>query len=107
MSIEGFDESVAQELQNRALAWIEKIQGELTTRMAAIGVDETLINCPGVKNEWLELLAENDVKSLEDFAGLAGDELVEILPESGLSEQEAGEIIMEARRKAGWLDGEA
>jgi N utilization substance protein A len=50
-------------------------------------------------------LGRKGVKSLDDFAGLASDELVELLPEAGLTEQAAGDLIMEAR--AHWYGDEA
>jgi N utilization substance protein A len=50
-------------------------------------------------------LGEQGVKSLDDLADLATDELVEMLPDAGLSATEAGEIIMAAR--AHWFEDEA
>jgi N utilization substance protein A len=52
-------------------------------------------------------LGEKGVKSLEDLADLAGDELVEILGAEALDEETANAIVMEARRRAGWLGDEA
>jgi N utilization substance protein A len=51
-------------------------------------------------------LGRKGVKSLDDVADLAADELVELLPDAGLTEEAAGELIMAAR--AHWFgDGEA
>jgi transcription termination/antitermination protein NusA len=44
------------------------------------------------------------VKSLDDLADLAADELVELLPEAQLTEAEAGDLIMAAR--AHWFGDE-
>jgi N utilization substance protein A len=52
-------------------------------------------------------LGEKGVKSLEDLADLAGDELVEILGAETVDEETANAIVMEARRRAGWLGDEA
>jgi N utilization substance protein A len=52
-------------------------------------------------------LGEKGVKSLEDLADLAGDELVEILGAEAVDEETANAIVMEARRRAGWLGDEA
>ena len=53
------------------------------------------------------MLGEKGVKSLEDLADLAGDELVEILGAEAVDEETANAIVMEARRRAGWLGDEA
>jgi len=44
------------------------------------------------------------VKSIEDLADLASDELIEFLGADIVSEKEANNIIMQARRQAGWFD---
>jgi N utilization substance protein A len=44
------------------------------------------------------------VKSLEDLADLAADELVELVPDAGLSSDDAGAIIMDARVRLGWIE---
>ena len=47
-----------------------------------------------------------DYKTLEDLADLAGDELIEILGTEVVDEETANAIVMEARRRAGWLGDE-
>jgi N utilization substance protein A len=49
-------------------------------------------------------LGRKGVKSLDDVADLAADELVELLPDAGLTEEAAGELIMAAR--AHWFGDE-
>jgi N utilization substance protein A len=49
-------------------------------------------------------LGEKGVKTLDDLADLAGDELVEMLGADALTEEAANEIIMAAR--AHWFEGE-
>jgi N utilization substance protein A len=49
-------------------------------------------------------LGENGIKSLDNLADLASDELREIVGGSNLSSDEANDIIMAAR--AHWFDGE-
>ena len=56
-------------------------------------------------------LGENGIKTLDDFAGLAGDELVEMLAASEmggakLELEDANALIMSARVKAHWFDDE-
>jgi N utilization substance protein A len=52
----------------------------------------------------LVTLGESGVKSLDDFADLASDELREILGVTTLNEEQANETIMAAR--AHWFDDE-
>ena len=47
------------------------------------------------------------MKTLEDLADLAGDELVELVPGAGLDEEQAGTIIMDARVRLGWIEAAA
>jgi N utilization substance protein A len=55
-------------------------------------------------------LGENDIKTVDDFAGLASDELTDpgdgYLAEFELSEDIANELIMKARVAEGWLTEE-
>ncbi len=101
-SIEGFDENVAEELHNRAAAWLEKKQQENEKKLKDLGMDASLIQFPGIKQEWLEKLGEAKVLTLDDFADLSTPELLEIIP--GLGSEEAGQLIMSAR--ASWFEGE-
>jgi len=58
----------------------------------------------------LQTLAERGIKTLEDFADLASDELIHreegLLREQGLSEADANDLIMKARVAAGWFTEE-
>ena len=104
--IEGFDESVAAELKRRATAFIEKRDGELDDKRREMGVDDVLAEIGGFSPAMMVALGEKGVKGLEDLADLAGDELVEILGEEVVDEETANAIVMEARRRAGWLGEE-
>ncbi|MCA3276126.1 MAG: transcription termination/antitermination protein NusA [Roseomonas sp.] len=105
--IEGFDESVAAELKRRAEAFIEKRDAEMDEKRRDLGVDDVLIDVGGFTPAMMVTLGEKGVKSLEDLADLAGDELVEILGAEAVDEETANAIVMEARRRAGWLGDEA
>jgi N utilization substance protein A len=105
--IEGFDESVAVELKRRAEAFIEKRDAEMDEKRRDLGVDDVLIEVGGFTPAMMVTLGEKGVKSLEDLADLAGDELVEILGAEAVDEETANAIVMEARRRAGWLGDEA
>ena len=103
--IEGFDETVAEELIRRAEGFINRREDALAERHQALGVTEDLIALEVFSNQMLVSLGEKGIKTLDELADLAGDELVEILGADGIDEQAANEIIMAAR--AHWFEGEA
>ena len=97
--IEGFDEDVANELKARATAFIEEENKKIAARMEELGVSEDLIEAEieGLDPKKIIVLAEKGVKTLDDLADLAGDELVEILGADVIKEGPANAIIMAAR----------
>ncbi len=95
--IEGFDEDIGQELINRANAWIEEQENVLKSKKEELGIHDDLLNFEGLTPEVVIKLAENDVKSRDDLADLATDELVEILGEENIKERDAEKLIMKAR----------
>jgi N utilization substance protein A len=105
--IEGFDEDVAGELQERAKVFIERKNQELEARRLELGVTEELAAVEGMTPAMLVALGEKGIKTLDDLADLASDELIEIVQGvAKLSQDEANAIIMAAR--AHWFaDGEA
>jgi N utilization substance protein A len=105
--IEGFDEDVAGELQERAKVFIERKNQELEARRLELGVTEELAGVAGLTPAMLVALGDKGVKTLDDLADLASDELIEIVQDvAKLSQDEANAIIMAAR--AHWFaDGEA
>jgi len=104
--IEGFDESVAAELKRRAGTFIEKRDNELDDKRRELGVDDVLSEIGGFSPAMMVTLGEKGVKTLDDLADLAGDELIEILGTEVVDEETANAIVMEARRRAGWLGDE-
>ena len=96
-SIDGFDEDLATELQNRAKAFVQKRNEEFVEKSKSLGVDESLKTISGLDQDMILSLAENGVKTLDDLADLASDELMEILGEGVVTEAEANRIIMAAR----------
>jgi len=109
-SIEGFDEEIAEELSARANAYLEAEAKRLEERRRELGVTDELAEMEGLSQSMLVALGENDVKSLEDFAGLAADELTSpedgILKDYDLDEERATEMVMNARFAAGWITEE-
>ena len=116
-SIEGFDEETATELQSRARAYLAQIEAEFDEKRKALGVDDALKEVPGVTTQMLVALGENGVKTVEDLAGCATDDLAgwterkdgETTHNAGfldgfdLTREECEAIIMQARVKAGWI----
>ncbi len=100
--IEGFDEDVATELQNRANEFIEKRNKEFATKSKKLKIDESLKHVSGLDQDMILTLAENGIKNIDDLADLAADELIEIVGENVLTLTEANEIIMLAREH--WFD---
>lgn len=94
-SIQGFSEEIATELQNRALAYLEKTKNDTLSELKTLKVDDSLTSFEKFSLDQVLILARNDVKSLTDVADLAGDELQEMLPD--LTLEEAGDIVMAAR----------
>ncbi len=118
-SIEGFDEDTAVELQTRAREYLERLAQEQDATRKAAGVQDDVLEVEGVTLPMAVAFGENDVKTVEDVAGLIPDDLrgytetnkagekvheAGILEGFGLSNQQATDLIMQARVKAGWID---
>ncbi len=116
-SIEGFDEDTAAELQTRAREYLDKIEAELDAKRKEFGVEDALRDIEGVTTAMLVRFGENGIKTVEDLAGCATDDLAgwterkdgEAVRQAGildgfeLSREEAEALIMQARLKAGWV----
>jgi len=115
--IEGFDEDTAQELQARARDYLAKEEADLDAARRELGVADDLKEIPGITTAMLVKLGENDIKTVEDLAGCATDDLVGwserkdgeltrnpgILDGFDVSREEAEALIMQARVKVGWI----
>lgn len=120
-SIEGFDADTAAELQTRAKDYLNRIEGELDEKRKELGVEDTLRDVPGVTSRMLVAFGEHDIKTVEDLAGCATDDLIgwterkdgESVRHPGaldgfaVEREEAESIIMQARVKMGWIDESA
>lgn len=116
-TIEGFDENTAEELQARAREFLDRLEAELDEERKQLGVSDDLRGIDGLTTAMLVALGKQGIKSLEDFAGCASDDLVGwserkagettrypgILDGFNLSRVEAERMIMDARLKAGWV----
>ncbi len=117
--IEAFDEDTAQELQSRALEFIEARNKELDDKRKALGVEDEVLDVEGVTPAMAVALGDNQIKSLEDLAGCATDDLIGYYEQTkekervrvpgalegfNLSSDDANAIIMKARVKIGWIE---
>ncbi|MDE2018620.1 MAG: transcription termination/antitermination protein NusA, partial [Hyphomicrobiales bacterium] len=120
--IQGFDEDTAEEIHGRALDHLARVEAENEERRKALGVEDSLKEIDGVTTAMMVRLGENDVKTLEDLAGCATDDLAGyeedgkdgkprrvagFLDGFPVSRVEAERMIMDARVKAGWIEATA
>lgn len=102
--IEAFDEDVAAELQNRAATFLEQQNEILENKRREMGVEDDVANIEALTPAMLVKLGDKGVKTLDDLADLAGDELIDILGKDALTLDQANEVIMAAR--AHWFADE-
>src|SRR5260221_3116626 len=74
-SIEGFDDDVAQELKTRAASWLEAEEQRMVDRRKEIGVSDEVAAIDGLTPAMLVALGDKGIKTLDDLADLAADEL--------------------------------
>lgn len=120
MMIEGFDEDTASEIQNRAVDAMERQNKEMDEKRTSLGVSDAIAAIEGISPAMLVALGENDIKSLDDFAGCVPDDLIGwyetvdrkrvrqpgILDGFDLTAEEAEYLIMAGRVAIGWLTQE-
>ena len=120
LSIDGVDEGTAEELQARARDVLEERARKAVEAAQEMGVEQSLFDFEGLTPEMILVLAEDGVKSLEDFATCADWELAGgwttvdgqrvkddgLLESFGVSLEEAQDLIMSARIMLGWVDPE-
>jgi transcription termination/antitermination protein NusA len=120
-SIEGFDEETARELQARARNYLAMVEAEYDAKRKELGVEDALLGMEGVTMAMLVKFGENEVKTVEDLAGCATDDLIgwaerkdgQTIRHPGalegfdLSREEAEAMIMAARLSVGWIEPQA
>jgi N utilization substance protein A len=118
LSIDGFDEGTAGELQTRAREYLEAANTKAMEAARALGVEDSLVNFEGLTPQMLEALANDGIKTLEDFATCADWELAGgwttvkgvrhkdegVLEKFDVSLEEAQTLVMTARVMLGWVD---
>jgi N utilization substance protein A len=121
-SIEGFDEEVASELQQRAREYLDKLTAELVAKRKELGVVDEVAEMEGVTPQMAVKFGENDVKTIEDLAGLVPDDLIGwkepgpdgkpkfvagVLEKTEMGRDDAELLILKARVMAGWVEPQA
>jgi N utilization substance protein A len=128
-AIEGFDDDLAVELQNRATEALERKEAANREARTTLGVEDAIGELPYITEAMMVTLGKAKIKTLDDLADLATDELIQkkrveprrrnedapkraedkggVLSDYGLSEDQGNEIIMAARHAAGWFGDEA
>jgi len=121
--IEGFDEATAEEIQGRGREYLERIEAERDAKRRELGVADDLAEIEGVTTAMMVALGENGVKTVEDLADCATDELVGwterkkekdaepvrhkgILDGFDIGRVDAENMIMASRVHAGWIKAE-
>ena len=102
--IEGFDEDIAHELQQRAIGYLEELGRVNAEKARELGVTDDVAAIELLSPDMLVKLGEQGVKTLDDLGDLASDELIEIVGADAMSEDTANAVIMAAR--AHWFDDE-
>jgi N utilization substance protein A len=118
--IEGFDEDTAEELQARARDYLDREAAELDAKRKELGVEDGVLEIEGVTLPMAVALGEAGVKTVEDLADLATDELRGSFESKGdqrvrvpgalesfeLSVEDAEALILKARVAAGWIEAD-
>jgi N utilization substance protein A len=121
--IEGFDEDTGNEIQTRAREYLDKQESDRDTKRRELGVADDLAKIQGVTTSMMVVFGENEIKTVEDVAGCATDDLIgwterkrekdaEVIRHKGILDSfeigrsEAEEMIMSARVLAGWIKQE-
>ncbi|GAT76308.1 transcription elongation factor NusA [Ehrlichia ruminantium] len=102
-AIDGFNEEIAIELKNRASDYLTRKDAEIKQILESLPIDKDVAVLPFLKPSDIIALSESGINNLEDIAGLCTDEFYEIVPNVALTKDQIDSIILESRRKIGWL----
>ncbi len=131
--IEGFTEETAEEIQGRAREFLERIETERDNKRRELGVADELAEVTGMTTALMVAFGENGIKTVEDLADCATDDLIGwterkkdkkdkkdkiagpaseaikhkgVLDGTDFGRKEAEDMIMSARVLAGWIKAE-
>ncbi len=121
-TIEGFDADVAEELQERAREFLDRLAAENDAKRKELGVEDPVMELEGMTPSFAVRLGEEGVQTLDDVAGLVPDDItgwrepgpdgkpvwVEgVLKKGEMRKDDAQMFIMRARVAAGWIEPDA
>ena len=92
-SIEGFDATLAVELKNRAIEYIDNQNEKIIEDLEQLGVEQELVDALNLAPEYILKLAEFGVKTIEDLAEITIEEFRSIVPENNISNKDIEELI--------------
>jgi len=92
-SIEGFDATLAAELKNRAIEYIDNQNEKIIEDLEQLGVEQELVDALNLAPEYILKLAEFGVKTIEDLAEITVEEFRSIVPENNISNKDIEELI--------------
>jgi len=122
ITIEGFDADVAEELQERAREFLDRLAAENDAKRKELGVEDPVMELEGMTPSFAVRLGEEGVQTLDDVAGLVPDDItgwrepgpdgkpvwVEgVLKKGEMRKDDAQMFIMRARVAAGWIEPDA
>ncbi|MGN7678676.1 MAG: transcription termination factor NusA [Anaplasma sp.] len=102
-AIEGFNEEIAIELKRRASEYLAFKREEALKVLKDLSVNEEVLELPHLGIEDLVKLCEGGVRNMEDIASMCTDEFYDIVPKVRLSKEQVDSIILESRRRVGWV----
>lgn len=119
-SIDGFDDETAEEIQSRARDFLDRLEAEMDAKRRELGVEDELYKIDGLNASMLVALGQDGIKTIEDFAGCAADDLVGwtekkngetkryegLFSKLDISRTDAEAMIVQARLAAGWITEE-
>ena len=97
--IEGFDESLAEELCTRAQQWLDEQTRNWVEQRRKAGVTDEVAETEGLTPAMVARLGEAEVRTLDDLAGLSRDDLADALGDLSPSVEEMDRIILTARQR--------
>tara|TARA_B100001540_G_C15759090_1_gene620811 strand:- start:678 stop:1592 length:915 start_codon:yes stop_codon:yes gene_type:complete len=112
LAIEGFEEEIVDELMERSKKFATEKEIQNDQKLEELNVSKDLLEFNLLTKTMIVTLAENNIKTLEEFAGLTTDDLLGyfedrhdknsrikgILENYNLTKDEGDELIMEARK---------
>ncbi|MEM7768500.1 MAG: transcription termination factor NusA [Pseudomonadota bacterium] len=122
LSIEGFDEDVASEIQERAREFLDRLAKQNDAKRKELGVVDDVMTLEGVTPAFAVKLGEDGIKTVEDVAGLVPDDITGyrepgpdgkprwvdgLLKKGEMRKDDAQLFVMKARVAAGWIEPEA